>query len=102
VVVEVDNQSPADRTLALVRLDDGVSRLPTVGGRVPLGGAGKLTYRGDGYTVVSKLDPIRRFRHGRPGSRAVLHVFLKPGRHVLVDVGAGRYDQGKAVVITTT
>lgn len=99
VLLRMENRGDETVRLAIARLDPGVERLPTVEGAVPIGDAGDVTYRGDGYRVLAKGDTLRRFISGRGVSKQVIHPYIRRGTHVVFDTVRGRYDDGAFVTI---
>ncbi len=99
ILLKLENRGNEDVRFALARLDPGVERLPTVHGVVPIGDAGDVTFRGDGYRVLAKGDTLRRFIGGRAVSDQVIHPHFRRGTYVVFDTARGRYDEGAFVTI---
>lgn len=95
-LIRIENDDAAKRQPVLIRLDpqQPPNGLSTHDGKVAVGNPGDLEYHGPGYRVIGTLDTMRPFYGGDQRVVQVMHVYLAPGRYVLLSNRQGDYASG--------
>lgn len=97
-IVTIRNDQSQRQRPVLVRTNKPSAKLPVVRGVVPVGAEQDVTFDGDGYTLVAKLEPMRAFFSGEPHV-ARIHAYLQAGTYELFSNLRGHYDAGKRIRI---
>lgn len=94
-LIRVQNDSRDPARIVLAKLDDGVRTLAArPAGIVDVGSTADLTYDGEDYRVVAKIDDLApHFARGQ--TENTIHIHLDPGTYALFsnfpgDVASGR------------
>src|SRR5712692_314744 len=82
VIIRVENDQNEKQRMVLVRTNRAATSLPVVGGIVPVGKKSDTKFKGDGYELIVKLDPMKPYFSG-PLVLARINAYLKPGTYVL-------------------
>lgn len=99
VIIRIQNDRNERQRMVLVRTDRSAATLPVVDHVVPIGKESDTSYRGDGYELVVKLDPLRAYFSG-PLIVGRIHEYLEPGTYVLFSNLPGHYESGRFTSIT--
>ncbi len=99
VILRIQNDQSSEQRMVLVRTELQAHKLPVAEQIVPIGNESDTDFEGDGYTLVTKLDPMRAFYSGA-AIVARMHEYLERGAYVLFSNMPGHYASGRFVAIT--
>lgn len=98
VILRIQNDQASEQRMVLVRTNRRVDSLPVAEQIVPIGDESDTEFEGEGYTLVTKLDPMRAFFSGA-SIVTTMHEYLEPGTYVLFSNLPGHYASGKFAAI---